>query len=142
MEYFDNCGGVCNPDLDNKKTWRTYIEVEDEKTEVWCQVNEEWETDSDSSDDGEMDKMEERAKESVVLRKAAFDQHERKIRKENPDIPLWGTRMWFYMSILDDTREKEILGIEKDAREKAKAKKRKKGRDKLFKRLNSKRRRF
>ena len=142
------CGyGVFNPDLENRKTWADYIDVEECEQHIWNEEDQEWETDEeydadeDEDIDNDMDKLEKRAKDSIKPRKAAFDKVEREIRKENTDMPHWVSRIWFYLTTIDAKREKEILEIEKDARKKDKEKSRKKSRERLFKRLNMPKRR-
>lgn len=130
--------GIHNPD---NVRWFDFIEVVEVEQHLWNKNTEEWETDeeydSDEEDWKEMNDYEMRARESVKLHKRPFDKRERELRKENPDMPDWAVRTWYYVSTVDETREKQIETLEKSVKKQALEKKRKKSREKLFKRLNS-----
>tara|TARA_B110001452_G_scaffold264893_2_gene268653 strand:- start:55 stop:492 length:438 start_codon:yes stop_codon:yes gene_type:complete len=140
--------GVYHPDtLD---TWRQYLAKNDCEQHIWNEDEKKWETDNeyeyDSKEDEDMDEefddIQERAENSIKLHKRPFDKVEREIRKDNPEVPLWMSRFWFYLTMFDDTRKAQILKIENDLKKQAQTKKRKSDCKKLFKRLKMKHRKY
>jgi len=123
---------------DRCENWSDWIEQKKE-TSVW--IDGEWELMDDDSDDGEMDELQKRAIASIKVHKRPFDKHERRIRSENVNWPLWVSRIWFYLATFDDSRAEQIVKLETNLKRQVRDKKRKKDRDKLFKRLGVKRRR-
>ena len=129
--------GIYHPDT--KQTYEQYIEQNGEY-HVWNEEEQAWETDSeyesdfddlDDEFDESMAALQDRAEESIKLHKKPLDAVERKIRKENPDWPTWMARWWFYLITTDEVREKQILKLENDLRNR----KRKKVREKQKKSL-------
>jgi len=122
-----------------QETWRDHIEFEYDEQKIWNEELEEWETDDEHDDyeDTELDALEKKAKESVSNYKKPFDKKERGLMK---DLPPFAARMWFYL-LCDETREKEIENFEKSIKKQQIKKKMKIDREKLFKRLNGKKRR-
>ena len=129
----DFCWGIQNPDL---ARWKDHIEIQD----IVCYLlSKETKEPVEDDFDKEMNLLETRARASLTIHPKALSKRENTLRKTF-DIPDFAIRTFLYISMSED-EEKAISYKEEEKRTFLTNKKRKNDRIKLFKRLNTKKRR-